>query len=338
MESMSSQGPNPQIIWDTMNAYQRTEALRAGIELDLFTRIGAGLNTVDQLATACSASPKGIRVLCDYLTIIGLLEKRDGGYRNTPDGAVFLDRQSPASMASAVRFINSPKLQQGFRNLAESVRRGGTSLPSGGMVEADLAEWEVFAESMAPIVAPAAEFIAEKVAAADPRLVLDVAAGHGLFGIFVAKKCPQAQIVAQDWSGVLKIAARNATQAGVGDRYRQLPGDAFSVDLDSGYDVVLLTNFLHHFSKEQCEVLLRRIHKAMRPGGTLVTLEFIPNDDRITPPVPASFSLMMLGATPEGDAYTFGELEAMLKATGFSSNELTDVPRSPQQIVVSKRD
>ena len=334
---MSSAEPNPQIIWETMNAYQRTEALRAGIELDIFTRIGAGLGSVEPLAAACSASPKGIRVLCDYLTIIGLLEKTDGVYRLTPSTAVFLDRNSPACMASTARFINSHKLMQSFHNLAGTVRRGGTSLPAGGMVEADLTEWEVFAESMTPIMHGAAQFIAEKAAVANPRLVLDVAAGHGLFGITVASRCPDAQIVAQDWAGVLKIASRNANQAGVGDRYRQLPGDAFTVDFGSGYDVVLITNFLHHFSSAQCEGLLKRLHAAMRPGGLLITLEFVPNADRITPPIPASFSLMMLGSTPEGDAYTSVELDGMLRSAGFGSNELMNVPQSPQQLIVSRR-
>ncbi len=335
---MPSTAANPQLIWETMNAYQRTEALRAGIELDVFTRIGSDARTGDELAAACSASPKGIRVLCDYLTIIGLLDKEDGSYRLTPTSAVFLDRNSPASMASATRFINSPKLQQGFRNLAETVRRGGTSLPAGGVVEPDLSEWEIFAESMTPMMHGAATFIAEHAAAVNPRLVLDVAAGHGLFGIFVARQCPEAQIVAQDWTGVLKIAARNAAQAGVGDRYRQLPGDAFSVDLGTGYDVVLLTNFLHHFGVAQCETLLKRLHAAMRPGGLLLTLEFVPNADRVTPPVPASFSLMMLGVTPEGDAYTMAELESMMSVAGFGSGRLMDVPQSPQQLVVCVRE
>jgi cyclopropane fatty-acyl-phospholipid synthase-like methyltransferase len=136
---------------------------------------------------------------------------------------------------------------------------------------------------------------------------------------------------------VLKIASRNAAQAGVGDRYRALPGDAFTVDFGSGYDVVLLTNFLHHFSVSQCEALLKRIHSAMRPGGLLLTFEFVPNDDRISPPASAAFSMMMLGTTPEGDAYTMSDLESMLNASGFGSHELVNVPQSPAQLVTSVR-
>ena len=329
--------PNPQLIFETFNAYQRTEALRAAIELDVFTRIGKTQATAEQLASACAASPKGIRVLCDYLTIMGLLAKQHDTYGLNPTSAVFLDRSSPACMASIGRFLNAPKLQQGFRNLADTVRRGGTSLPAGGVNEADLGEWEIFADSMAPMMHGAAAFIAEKAAAVAPRLVLDMAAGHGMFGIAVARRCPEARIVAQDWAGVLKFASQNADEAGIGDRYSQLPGDAFTVDLGSGYDAILLTNLLHHFSAAQCEALLRRLHAALRPGGVLLTLEFVPNPDRISPPIPASFSLMMLGLTAEGDAYTTSEFERMLNSAGFASNEMVNVPMSPQQLIISTR-
>src|SRR5215469_463956 len=88
--------------------------------------------------------------------------------------------------------------------------------------------------------------------------------------------------------------------AGVADRYQLLPGDAFTVDLGVNFDCVLLTNFLHHFNKRECERILQRIYECLNPGGRLFILEFVPNPDRVTPPVPASFSLMMLGLTPEG--------------------------------------
>ena len=143
--------------------------------------------------------------------------------------------------------------------------------------------------------------------------------------------------MAQDWPNVLRIAKRNAESAGVADRYQLLPGDAFTVDLGVNFDCVLLTNFLHHFNKRECERILQRIYECLNPGGRLFILEFVPNPDRVTPPVPASFSLMMLGLTPEGDAYTMQELEVMLLNAGFTRNELLQVPRSPQQVIISTK-
>jgi len=100
---------------------------------------------------------------------------------------------------------------------------------------------------------------------------------------------------------------------------------------------VLLTNILHHFDRPTCEQLLRRIHRALKPGGRVITLEFVPNEDRITPPTAAGFSLIMLTGTAAGDAYTFSEYDAMFRNAGFSNSTLHQLPAGPQQVVVSEK-
>jgi ubiquinone/menaquinone biosynthesis C-methylase UbiE len=163
--------------------------------------------------------------------------------------------------------------------------------------------------------------------------VLDIAAGHGLFGIEVAKQNTQARIVAVDWAAVLEVAKGNAQKAGVADRYETLPGSAFDVDFGEPYDIVLLTNFLHHFDHATCVGLLKKIHAALKPGGCAATLEFVPNEDRVSPPAPAGFSLTMLTSTPSGDAYTFRELEAMYREAGFERMAVHAVPTGPNTVV-----
>jgi ubiquinone/menaquinone biosynthesis C-methylase UbiE len=167
------------------------------------------------------------------------------------------------------------------------------------------------------------------------KKVLDIAAGHGLFGIEIAKRCPAAEIVALDWPNVLSLAQDMARRAGIQERYRTIAGDAFQQDFGSGYDLVLLTNFLHHFSLATCETLLRKVHRSLTDGGRVITLEFIPDDDRVTPPAVAEFSLIMLATTPEGDAYTFREFEQVFRAAGFARSELHPIAGSAEQVVVS---
>jgi hypothetical protein len=110
------------------------------------------------------------------------------------------------------------------------------------------------------------------------------------------------------------------------------------VELGENYDLVLLTNFLHHFDQQVCVDLLKKVHRSMTPGGVLITLEFVPNQDRVSPPIPASFSMMMLGLTPAGDAYTNEQLSRMMSEAGFGRNELIPVPQSPQHILVSVKE
>ena len=167
--------------------------------------------------------------------------------------------------------------------------------------------------------------------------ILDIAAGHGLFGIAFATHNPQAEITAVDWQAVLEVAKDNAQRAGVADRYQTNPGSAFDVEFGSGYDLVLLTNFLHHFDPQTCETLLRKVHAALADDGRAVTLEFVPNEDRVTPPDAAGFSMMMLASTPSGDAYTFSELEKMFSNTGFSRSALHPLPPTIQQVVISEK-
>ncbi len=124
-------------------------------------------------------------------------------------------------------------------------------------------------------------------------------------------------------------------KAGVADRYSTIPGSAFDVDFGSGYDIVLVPNFLHHFDPATNEKLLRKVHAALAPGGIVIAPEFIPNEDRISPPRDAMFSMQMLG-TPAGDAYTYSELENMFRNAGFARSEMRElaaVPATPGSVV-----
>jgi 2-polyprenyl-3-methyl-5-hydroxy-6-metoxy-1,4-benzoquinol methylase len=168
-----------------------------------------------------------------------------------------------------------------------------------------------------------------------PLRVLDVAAGHGLFGIAVAQRNRQAQITALDWANVLAVAAENARAAGVAGRHALRPGSAFEVDWGGPYDVVLLTNFLHHFDAATCEQLAANTFAVLAPGGRAFTLDFIPEPDRVTPPTAAGFALTMLATTAHGDAYTFAEYQQFFARAGFAKSEFHPLPPTTQQVVVS---
>ena len=329
---------SPVLVFDILLSYQRTAALRAAIELDLFRVIGEGPGDVASLARQCSASERGIRILCDYLTIMGLLAKDEGHYRNTPVSATFLDPRSPACMASAARFLGSPLMYDPYLHLAEVVRSGRTTLPGDGSVEPENPVWVEFARSMAPMMAPMAPPLASIVlnGLSGPVRVLDIAAGHGLFGIQVARQHPEAHIVALDWEPVLEVATENARSAGVEKRYEKLAGSAFDVDFGGPYDIVLLTNFLHHFDAPTCVRLLQKVRAALKPGGRAAVLEFVPNEDRVSPPMAAGFSLTMLATTPSGDAYTFRELEAMYREAGFATVTSHSIPTGPNTVVMGQ--
>jgi len=329
---------DPTLVFEALNAFQNSAVLAAAIEFDLFSAIGSGTKSAATLAEKCSATERGVRIVCDHLVVQGFLCKEPGEYALTPVSAKFLDRASPAYMGSAARFVHSNDLLDAHRNLAEVVRTGTTQLPQQGTVSEQYAGCVEFARSMGPMMMPAAQFMAEIVAkktTVRPLRVLDIAAGHGMFGITIAKRVGECEVTAVDWPQVVEVAQENAQQAGV-KNYHTLNGDAFTTDFGSGYDVILLTNILHHFNQQKCVELLRKVKQALAPGGKVLTLEFIPNDDRVSPPVAATFALTMLATTPAGDAYTFAEYQQMWQQVGLTQHELLDVPNSSQRLVVTQ--
>src|SRR3974390_107054 len=259
----------PGLVFDMLHSQQRTAALRAAIDLDVSRAVGEGPGDVASMARHCSASERGIRILCDFLTIHGVLVKEDGRYRHSPMSAAFLDPRSPSCLALIAQFLANPAMRTPFDNLAEIVRTGPTSLAGDGSVEPENPIWVQFAQTMAPMMAPMVGPLGAVVLEGHtgPMRVLDIAAGHGLFGIEIAKQNPEAHVTGLDWAPVLRVALDNARKAGVDARYDMLPGSAFDVDFGGPYDAILLTNFLHHFDVATCVSLLKKVHKALRSGG-----------------------------------------------------------------------
>ena len=305
-------------VFEIAMAYQKTAALTAAVKLDVFSKIATGSTSIDALASATNAAPRGLRILCDYLTVMGLLEKQDTSYSLTPEARRFLDRSSPLAMGDCVDFLAAPEmLTMVLDDPVSYVRRGGADGVS--VIAPDHPVWVRFARAMAPFATLTAKRVAAHVASSPqpPRTVLDVATGHGLYGIEVARAVPGASVTAVDWAGVLAIARENAKAAGVDDRYRTIVGSAFDVDWGNGFDLVLLANILHYFDRDTCVALLRRVRSSLSPTGRILGVEFVPNADRVSPPVQAAFAFFMLATCPNGDAYTLGDLDEIARAAGF---------------------
>jgi ubiquinone/menaquinone biosynthesis C-methylase UbiE len=334
----ASTGPSPQLFFETANAFQKSEALKAAVELELFTAIGEGKHTSEEIAARCNASARGTGILCDFLVINGFLTKQGNRYSLTPDSAVFLDKKSPAYLGSALRFLLAPNKVDGYKHLAETVRKGGTTIEQHAM-QPENPIWVEFARSMAPLMTMPAEVLATllKAEQGKPWKVLSLAVGHGLYETALARHNPNAEIWVVDWPSVLELARTNAANAGIGNRFHTIPGSAFDVEYGADYDLALVVNFLHHFDKAACETLLKKVQASLKPGGQVVIVEFVPNEDRVSPTVPAAFSLIMLAETPGGNAYTFSEFQQMLRNSGFQNLELHPLEPTFFSVVTGKK-
>jgi 2-polyprenyl-3-methyl-5-hydroxy-6-metoxy-1,4-benzoquinol methylase len=195
--------------------------------------------------------------------------------------------------------------------------------------------WIRFARAMVPFVSVTAKRTAAFIArrSIHPRKVLDIAAGHGLFGIEVAKVINDASVMAIDWTNVLEVAKENAELAGLGNRYKTTSGNAFEVDWGDNYDLILLPNILHHFKQDGCVRMLSKAKSSLSINGSLFVVDIMPNPDRVSPPVQAAFAFLMLATTPNGDAYTCTEYETMAGAAGLTLVDSMQLLPTPQTLL-----
>jgi ubiquinone/menaquinone biosynthesis C-methylase UbiE len=343
--STQAPGPTPEHFFRSINAFQLTRALKGALDLDVFTAIAEGNTTAKALADSRQASERGMRILCDCLAVTGFLTKAGGKYELTPDSAMFLDRRLPSYLGGSAEFLLSPTMEQAFSDVAAAVRKGGTVIDDEGTMSHDNPVWVKFARAMQPLAFGMAQMLTEliKLDPGKKTKALDIAAGHGMYGLAFARQYPNLEVVAVDWANVLEVGRENAEKFGVADRWRALPGSAFDVSFgansdansDKGYDLVLIPNFFHHFDPPTNEKLMRKIHAALNEGGRAVTLEFVPDEGRAEPPHAVTFALTMLVTTARGDAYTFAEYEKMFADAGFSRSELIQLPMGIERMIVS---
>ncbi|BCG04572.1 hypothetical protein PPGU19_091400 (plasmid) [Paraburkholderia sp. PGU19] len=325
---------SPQAFIDAISGYQKTAAVKAAVALDLFTAIENENGELSRITSRVQASERGVRMLCDYLTVHGFLQKETGCYRLTPSTSAFLATSSPGWMGSIVDFLAAPEMMALWLDDPVAFVRNGGSVGLGNMAP-DHPVWVKFARAMVPFVAPTAQNIAQQVGTwpQAPKRVLDIAAGHGIFGIAIAKAVPGAEVVATDWQAVLEVAKENAAAAGVSARHHTIAGSAFEVEWGTNFDLALITNFLHHFDRPTCVELLSKARRSLSPGGRVLAVDFVPNEDRVSPPFAAAFSFVMLASTPRGDAYTVREFEEMGSEAGFSTVSVAPLPPSPESLI-----
>ncbi|MGA2879062.1 MAG: class I SAM-dependent methyltransferase [Bryobacteraceae bacterium] len=325
---------NPTWLLEEFRAFERTLALRTAIEMDLFTRIGGGANTVRALSAASGASERGLRALCDYLTVQGHLSKQGARYSLTLNARLYLTTASPAYFGSAVKFFASDATVAAFCRLRRTVEQGTASAPN--FVELD---WVEYARSMAPLAQATAQFAAEALApdSDGPIQVLDLGAGHGLYGLAIAERNSAAQIFALDAPKVLEIAIDNARQAGVAGRYHPIPGDAFETGFGGPYDLVLAANVAHHFDEAANVRLFQKARAALKPAGRIALIEWVPNADRVSPSHAAAFALTVLATSARGAIYTLKEYSKMLRAAGFRNVRRLDTGDFGRWIITASR-
>ena len=334
-DSTTKQGPDLGLIADHLWAFGRTRALHAAIELGVFDALADGPQPAGALARTLRVKERGVRMLCDALCALDVLAKSKSGYMLTETARAFLVSSSPAFMGPMILHTRMHDLA--WAGLAETVRSGKPArtvdVESGGR--------EFFPTLVASIFAPS--FGASTMARAllGPKVsknvvdVLDVAGGSGAWSLPWAIENPAVRVTLLDFEEVFPVARSFAERFGVADRFAFKAGNLRKVAFGrEKYDLVLLGHIYHSEGRKWSEKLIRKSVESLRPGGTLLIGEFIPNDARTGPINQMLFGLNMLVNTVEGDVFTLAEYRGWMRDAGFERIRKLDFGASGPDIVV----
>ena len=309
---------SPSELLNMSGSYWSTCALHAGVKLDLFTALSEASSTVVELATRLGLDERGLGMLLDALAALELLNKDGESYQATPFAAQFLSLNSPAYLGHIIQ--HHQHLVESWARLDEAVRSGE---PSRRRVshESDEIERESFLLGMFNLAMMLAPQVVKQIDLAKRKHLLDLGGGPGTYAIHFCQQNPKLQATIFDLSTTQSIAEKTISQFDLQERINFVAGGFQEYPLTGRYDVAWLSHVLHGEGAIGCANMLQKTADALEPGGLLLVQEFILNDSRDSPLFPALFSLNMLIGTPQGQAYSEGEIKSLLEDAGLEKVE-----------------
>lgn len=331
---MTNNQPTPDGVLRLINGYWATGVLGAAATHSLFTHLENGADTATGIAARAGISERGAQTLLDGLVGVGLVELREGRYRNTPEASAYMVEGKPASLSGFAKL--KLKHMGGLVALPEVVRVGGPV--TDAMTEvADNPHWEEVVPAIAAQSVPAATVAAEVLGLADAGEVsiLDVGGGSGIYSAIWLEANPDARSTQLDWAPINAIARRLLQDRGVADRFSCVDGDFHMTDLGTGqYDVVLYSHIAHQEGPEDNVAVFSRMRKALKPGGALVVCDYVVDDDRGGPAFPLIFAAEMLLKSKQGGTWRRADYYDWLVKAGFGEISFHSAP--PATLVVAR--
>jgi SAM-dependent methyltransferase len=307
---------DPNRIIDMASAFYESAALFAASDLGIFKTLAAhGPSGLETLAAACGLDRRGGRILLDACVALGLLEKDDGRYRNSPEAALFLVPGSPADLSEAIRYNRDVYAAWGrLKDMAAT----GTPVEKPEIhLGEDPERTRTFVMAMHGRALGIGRAVVPRLDLAGRRRVLDVGGGPGTYSVLIAEAHPGLECVVLDLPPVAAIAEEIIARAGLAGRVRTLAGDYHASSFPAGFDAVLFFGVLHQEEPEAIRGLLRRARAALAPGGLVYVLDMMTDASRARPKFSALFAVNMALTAEKGWVFSDEDLRGWLTEAGF---------------------
>lgn len=315
------------------SGFRAAQVVFTANRLGVFPAIYEGTDSVEDLAEFLGASPRGVRILCDALAALGLLEKENHQYRLSPLALEYMLPHSPQSRVAML--LHGAKTYEKWGRLYDAVKTGAKT-PDESIDPRLVEDDGSFARAMADVARASAPQLVQILDLSQTRRMLDLGGGPGFYAIECARANPGLHAVVFDSEQTLETAQINIEQAGLSDRVTVQPGDAIHDDFGEGYDFILLSNFIHVFSYECNRGVVQKCARALNPGGRLCVKDFLLDSDRTSPEWNALFAVNMLVGTDEGDCYTLEEVREWMEQAGLAVESVQPMAAYSKMILAVK--
>ena len=318
--------------------FMASKTLLSAIELGVFTQLSNGPRSAEELIESLGLHERSAHDFLDALVSLGMLDRENGLYQNTPQTAEFLVRGKLSYLGGMLEMANE-RLYPFWGSLTEGLRTGlpqnEVKTGGAGLFEAlysDPERLRLFLGAMTGLSAGAAKAIAEKFPWKDYKTVLDVGGAQGGLLVQVALAHPHLRGQNFDLPVVQPIFDEYVADNNLSDRLTFHPGNFFEESLPES-DVIVMGHILHDWDMDQKRMLLKKAYDALPTGGSLLIFEALIDDERRSNPFGLLMSLNMLIETPGGFDYTGRDCSQWMRETGFSATRVEHLA-GPDSMVV----
>lgn len=312
---------NPSELLQLSGNYWSACALHSAVKLDIFTHLDLDEATAAEIAGLTGCSERGMTMLLNAMTAIGLLTKDTDKFNAPPSTIKFLSKKSKEYLGHII--MHHHHLVSGWYNLDQAVKEGAPVRTSVSRTDDDSAR-ESFLMGMYNLASLAAPHVVPSIDLTGRRRLLDLGGGPGTYAIHFCLHNPDLTAVIYDLESTRRFAEETIDRFELSDRIVFNGGDILNDDIGSGYDVIWISHLLHSEGPEEAGLMLKKAATALLPGGLLLVQEFVLGDDESSPVFPVLFSLNMLIGTEQGQSYTQSELTEMMTKAGI--NHITRHP------------